>query len=435
MREGTAWLSAPQAVTYCLGVSHQDAQVAVREAISSSSAELAQALGEQRELSSLLGEWIILSTCNRFELYAHLAAERDDAVRLLLGWLQAARPFDENAIRPHIYQFQEAEAARHLMRVAAGLESLVLGEPQILGQVTEALEAAQAIGSSGPVLTALFRSAIRSGKRARSETEISRHSSSISSVAIARIESTKGSLKDLAVLVIGVGEMAQLAVASLQSRGVGQLAIVNRTCERASALLGDTEGHAYRLDQLREALVKADVVISATGAPHLILSRETVAAAMAERPERGLTLMDIAVPLDIDPEVADLPGVRLINMDALHDGLASARQAREREVPRVEMILDEEMDRWRGKMRELQVLPVIKRLHLEAESIRQRELERTMKHIGEIDEDTFEHIQHLSRALVNQLLHRPTRKLRQKADRENSAGYAAVVEELFDLTP
>ena len=352
--------------------------------MSSSPAELARALDERPELASLVSEWSLLSTCNRYELYVQMTAgweeaEPKRAEELLLGWLKGARYFDEEQLRPHFYLYQDSAAAGHLLRVAAGLESLVLGEPQILGQVTAALETAQTRGSSGPVLTALFQAAIRTGKRARSETAISRHSSSISSVAIARIESTHGPLKELSVLVVGVGEMAQLAVASLRSRGIGRLAIVNRSCERASALLGDGEGRAFRLDQLREALVNADVVISATGAPHLILSRDTVAAALAERPERRMTLVDIAVPLDIDPAVAELPGARLINMDALHDGLATARQAREREVPRVEAIIEEEMDHWQGKLRELQVLPVIKRLHLEAESIRQRELERTLK--------------------------------------------------------
>jgi glutamyl-tRNA reductase len=432
--EGAGWPAGSQEATYCLGLSHQDTQVAVREAVASSATELAQALVEWQELDSLVKEWVVLSTCNRFELYVHMAAEREAAEELLAGWLYRARGIDEETSRPHFYLYQDAAAAAHLLRVAAGLESLVLGEPQILGQVTGALETAQMGGSSGPVLTALFQAAIRAGKRARSETAISRHCSSISSVAISRIESTHGSLKDLSVLVIGVGEMAQLALSALRSRGVGRLAIVNRTCERANALLGDGEGRAFRLDQLREALVSADAVISATGAPHLILSRDTVAAALSERPERRLTLVDIAVPLDIDPEVATLPGARLVNMDALHDGLASARQARESEVPRVETIVEDEMSRWRGKVRELQVLPVIKRLHLEAESIRRRELERTMRHIGEVDSDTMEHIQHLSCALVNQLLHRPTRKLRQEAGHDNSAGYVAVVEELFDLS-
>lgn len=435
LHEQTSWLPAPESVTYCLGLSHQDAPVALREAISSSTAELAQALGERKELRRLLGEWVVLSTCNRFELYVQLRAGRDEVERLLLGWLQASRSFNEKELSQHLYLYQDAEAVRHLLRVAAGLESLVLGEPQILGQVTAALEAAHSTGGSGPVLTALFQAAIRAGKRARSETQISHHSSSISSVAIAGIVATHGSLENLSVVVIGVGEMAQLAVASLRSRGVGRLAIVNRSCERASALLGEGEERALRLDQLREALISADVVISATAAPHLVLTRETVAAALKERPRRRMTLVDIAVPRDIDPAVAELPGARLINMDALHEGLSSARHAREREVPRVESILEEETGRWRGKLRELQVLPVIKRLHLEAESIRKRELERTMKHIGEIDEETMEHIHHLSRALVNQLLHRPTQKLRQEAGNGSSAGYAAVVQELFDLTP
>ena len=405
----------------------------MREAVGCSPDELAKVLGTNGELRSLISEWLVLSTCNRYELYVRLAAECEDAGRLLFGWLKRARSFDEAMLQPHVYLHQDAAAAGHLLRVATGLESLVLGEPQILGQVTEALETARSARSSGPVLNALFQAAIRCGKRARSETAISRHSSSVSSVAIARIEAAHGALKELSVLVIGVGEMAQLAVAALRSRGVGRLAIVNRSCERATALLDGGKGRAYRLDQLRDALVDADAVISATGAPHLILSPDIVSAALAERAQRKLTLVDIAVPLDIDPAVATLPGVRLINMDALHEGLASARLAREREVPHVEAIIEEEMVRWQAAMRELQVLPVIKRLHLEAESIRRRELERTMKHIGDVDGDTMEHIQHLSRALVNQLLHRPTRKLRQEAGNENSADFVTVVEELFDL--
>ena len=435
MLERTDRPANAQGATYCLGLSHQESEVAVREAASATPAELEQVLEERRELRSMIGEWLVLSTCNRYELYVHLTCEREEARELLVEWLRQARHFDDSLLAAHFYLYQNAEAAGHLLRVASGLESLVLGEPQILGQVTQALEAAQAAGTSGPALNALFQGAIRCGKRARSETSISQHSSSVSSVAIARIEATHGSLRELDVLVIGVGEMAQLAVSALRSRGVGRLAIVNRSCERAEALLDGGEGRAYRLDQLREALVGADAVISATGAPHLILSRDIVAAALAERPERPLTLVDIAVPLDIDPGVATLQGARLINMDALHDGLASARQAREREVPQVEAIVNEELLHWQSAVRKLQVLPVIKSLHLEAESIRRRELERTMKHIGEVDVDTVEHIQHLSHALVNQLLHRPTRRLRQEAANDNSADFVTVVEELFDLTP
>jgi glutamyl-tRNA reductase len=313
------------------------------------------------------------------------------------------------------------------------LDSQVLGEPQILGQVSAAFEDARQRDAAGPYLTALFQAAVRTGKRARSETAISCHPSSISSVAVSYIEAMNGALGAQDILVLGAGEMAQLALKALRSRGIEKFAVANRSCQRAQALLSEDGGKFYELSQLPEGLIEADTVICATSAPHLILTQDMVATAQQARGGRPLMLVDIAMPRNVDPAAAALPGVTLVNLDALHDSLESARLAREREVPQVKEIIDEEVSAWRLFNREMQVRPVIRDLRQKAESIRLRELERTMKYLGEVDPETRKHISHLSRALVNQLLHEPTRKLREEAGQGEPAGLADAVKNLFDL--
>jgi glutamyl-tRNA reductase len=270
-----------------------------------------------------------------------------DGERLLLAWLQQTRPFDAGQLRTHFFARRDEAAALHLMRIAAGLDSQVLGEPQILGQVTDAFEAGVQAGSIGPHLTTLFQAAIRTGKRARTETAVSRHPASISSVAVSQVEAFNGTLTDQRILVIGAGEMAELAVNALRKRGATQLMLANRSYGRARSLLGEGSGEVYRLDQLFEALVAADAVISATGAPHLVLTHELTESVMQARAGRPLLLVDIAVPRDIEPAAGDLPGVTLINLDVLHDSLEAAFKARAGETPRVELIIQQEPAAWK----------------------------------------------------------------------------------------
>ncbi|MCB8959824.1 MAG: glutamyl-tRNA reductase [Ardenticatenales bacterium] len=423
----------PSSKTFCLGISHHNTPVALREALSSQPEALAQVLVDRPDLADAVAEWAVVSTCNRFELYAQLAPEVSQGEQLLLSWLALSRGLPAEQLRPHYASHRAEAVARHLLQVAAGLDSQVLGEPQILGQVAAAFAAAREEKTTGPYLTALFQAAIRAGKRARTETAISRRPASISSVAVSHIEASNGPLAAQNILVIGAGEMAELAVNSLRKRGASQIALVNRTRERALDLLGDGAGCVYRLDQIHEALVAADAVISATGAPHLILTEELIASVQTARAGRPLLLVDIALPRDIDPAVRELAGVNLINLDTLHDSLEEARQARAQEVPGVKQIVREELATWRQQVRQLQIRPVIRELRQKAEVIRENQVERTLKFLGDVDPATRDQIRHLSQALVNQLLHEPTNKLREEAVNGATPELASAVRELFNL--
>lgn len=427
--------SLPAKQIVCLGLSHQTAPVNIRERLSCSLTDLN---GLLRDYASQkppgLNELVILSTCNRMELYAVAGVEIDPRA-LLTDYLAHIRGVQAAEIAHHLYFYTGETAVTHLCRVAAGLESLVLGEPQILGQVTDAYTTAVATHAAGPILSRVFETAMRAGKRARTETAISSNPASISSVAIALAQRIVGDLSQQNVLIIGVGAMAELALKALQARGVKQVAIANRSCTRAQEIAEQWGGQAYGLDRLGEALLAADVVISATGAPHLILDKETIQTTMERRNGRELVLIDIAVPRDIDPQANYVPGVHLFDVDGLQDNLDKALAARQQEVPQVEAIISEEITDLSAQLRQLTVKPFIIDLRQKAEMIRQRELERTLRSLGDVDDQTLAHLQHLSRSLVNKLLHEPTIRIKEQARNGNgrSTEFVATARQLFGL--
>jgi glutamyl-tRNA reductase len=413
---------------YCIGVNHETAPLAVREGLACTPAFHDTILKEDYPQIS---EWVWISTCNRVELYAACFCELatgqlgDLFVELHGGKLEE--------LQPYIYFLRNEEASSHLLHVAAGLNSLVLGEPQILGQVSRSFSHAQELGTTGPVLRALFRAALAAGKRVRNETEISKNPASVPSVAINQARDRLGSLKDKHILLLGAGAMARTAMKALTTRGYKHISVANRTPAHAQALVEPWNGRAYTLDELPDALETADVVFSATHAEHPLITTPMMAAVMEKRVQRPLMLFDLAVPRDIDPAVIELPGVSLIDMDRVQEELDESLIARRREVPAAEAILAEELDRLQVKLAELSIRPVISGLRQKAEAIRRRELERTMRHLGDVDQETLDHIQHLSRSLVNQLLHEPTKRLRQEARGEQPDAVSKVVRELFDL--
>ncbi|MBI3959224.1 MAG: glutamyl-tRNA reductase [Chloroflexi bacterium] len=410
----------------CLGVNHRTAPVEVRE-------RLACTLDQLLSAGAPSGEVALLSTCNRLELYvcspSNPAAVQAEVTALLSG----ATGVGAEELSGHLYLHAGWDAATHLLRVATGLDSLVLGEPQILGQVTDAFMQATDAGSLGHCLTTLFRAAIRAGKRARNETAISANPASVSSVALALAQQHAGDLTRRRVLVIGAGEMGRLTLKALHHRGVTGVEVVNRTFARAESAAAAFGGCAFPLDRLDERLALADVVIAATGAPQPLLTEQLVAQAMAQRPQRPLLLVDLAVPRDIEPAVGDLPGVRLFDVDDLRGSLDEALAAREGEVPLVEAIIAEEVVGLQSAYREMSVRPLIVDLRRKAEGIRQREMERTLRNLGAIDDATLGHIQKLSQALVNQLLHDPTVYLKEKAA-AGEAGDVEMAREMFGLT-
>jgi glutamyl-tRNA reductase len=422
----------------CLGLSHRTTPVELRERLSFSDATLRAVLARfgcgQGARPDHLSELVVLSTCNRLELYACAShSPADDPVHALLDFLAEVHGVRLAEFEHHLYRYIGVEAARHLCRVAAGLDSMILGEPQVLGQVTEAYERALGQHTVGRVLSALFRTAIRAGKRARTETAISRNPASASSVAIRLAEQVVGKLVDRQALVIGAGEMGELVLEALRVRGVRHIAIVNRTQQRATELANRWGGQAYGFEQMADSLVQADIVITSTGAPHTIIGPALLRDVMAQRPQRPLVFMDIAVPRDVDPAVKEIPGVHVFDIDDLHSRLDGSIAERQSEIPLVEAIVEQEVANFEAWLRGVEVMPVIADLRQKAEAIRQSEIERTLRHLPDLDPQIREHIQHLSRSLVNKLLHEPTVHLRAEAGNGHAAEYAETVRQLFGL--
>lgn len=431
-------MSARQIV--CLGLSHRTAPLEVRERLRCSLIDLGKLLPMLDEgivsdvgRFAAISEAVILSTCNRMELYA-VVEPFEEPRQLLVDLLANIHSADLQAMGEQVYLYEGETAVSHLLQVTAGLDSLVLGEPQILGQVTDAYMAAVQAHTIGPMLDALFTAAIRSGKRVRTETAIGSNPASISSVAIALVKQIAGDLDDRQFLIIGSGEMARLALKALRARGLTRISVANRTRARAQTLAAESGSRVYGLDELPQALAAADVVISATGSPAPVLSSQTVAEVMKMRVERPLILIDIAVPRDIDPAARDIPGVHLFDVDDLQATLDESLDARKAEIPQVELILAGEQACLQLELRTLTVQPLIADLHQKAEAIRQRELERTLRHLGDVDAQTLDQLQHLTRSLVTKLLHEPTQQLRTQAANGTAVDYASTVRQLFGLT-
>lgn len=410
---------------HCIGLSHHTAPVAMREQLSFTADDIEQAFLRAPQFG--LSELVILSTCNRLELYA--CSENHLIVRDFLALIHNVCA---NRMEPHLYHYEGSAAAEHLCRVAAGLDSMVLGEPQILGQVTTAFKTATAHKALGPQLTRLFRTAIRVGKRARTETDISRNAVSISTAAIQLAQSRVRDLPHKEILLVGAGEMSQLALKHLQSRNMRKISMANRNKNRAANLL--TNGRVYGLNELAIALSEADVVFTATGAPHAVIDAKLVQQVMETRHERPLVLIDLAVPRDVAPAVAHLRQVQLYDVDDLQSQVDEALWQRERAIPQVEKIIAAELARYRKQQKEAAVTPIISGLHQRAEEIRRRELERALRFLpDDVDAKTREQFEYFSQSLIKKLLHEPTARLRKEAANEHGQQYAESMRFLFDI--
>lgn len=416
----------------CLGLNHTTAPISLRERMDFGEEAVKAALARLGCGNGLehVSELVILSTCNRVELYA-IAGQ--SAFEDLAAFLAEARGLTVETFQPYLYRLEDAEAVSHLMRVAAGLDSMVVGEPQILGQVTHALELARGQEAAGPLLNRLFQAAIHAGKRAHAETHISRNPASISSLAAGLCERAHPDLKSARVVVLGAGEMAELAVEALRKRGVEKILVINRTLERARSLAERWGAETATFELLQSALAQADILIASTGAPHTLIHPEMVSAAMRERSHRPLVLVDIAVPRNVDIEVGELPHVRLYNIDHLNAHLEKSLAARATEVPRVEAILEEEQAEFMEFLSSLDMLPLIADLRQQAESIRQSELAKTFRRLPDLTEAERARIEAMTQALVKKLLESPTRRLRAEAASPQAPDYAAMTRTLFGL--
>jgi glutamyl-tRNA reductase len=426
---------------FCLGVSHHTASVQLRECLSLEGQQLQARLisfRQRREQFAPISELAILSTCTRLEIYASTFQvpgtyqDLDACFAPLLRFVGEISGLRGQKLEPYIYKLSGEQVIRHLSRVAASLDSLVLGDPQILGQVSNAHQVALAAGSTRHVISALFRSAIHAGKRVRSETAIGRHPTNMSAVALRLVEEKLGKLPGRSGMVVGTGEIGQQSLEALHQEGLADLFIASRSSERSHSFAQTWSAQPVTFDQLPQALAKVDFVISSTTSLKPVIERSQVEQALAARAGRpALVLVDLGLPRNIDPAVRDLPGVILYDLDDIQAYIENAHGRRLSEVPRAEQIVQEEtaaFSRW------LAVMPVVGELHRRAESIRQQEVERTLHHLPDLDPKVLEQIEILSQSLVRKILHEPTAQLRNEAEGDNLEKYVEMINSLFKLT-
>lgn len=418
----------------CIGINHQTANVDLREQLAFTPHRLNTSLARlgcgNGSCPSGIRELVILSTCNRVELYAVTHKARFD---LLESFLSESQNIAVENFSSRLYRYENEQVVQHLFAVAAGLDSIVVGEPQILGQVTDAYSIARKQGSAGKILSRLFQTAIHAGKRTRTETTIGHKPSSIASVAVNRISESIPNLSQAQIMVLGAGEMAELAVEALRKRGTHHIWVVNRTLDRAQELARRWDGQAAALEMLLDLLPEMDVVITSTGAPHLIIHPPMVQKAMRHRPDRPLVLMDIAVPRDVDPLVGEISGVSLFDMDTLSDGLENGLARRQAEVPHVQEIVAEELAEFMDYLATLDIIPLIVEMRKQANAIRRAEIGKRLRSIPDLSPEAHSQIEALTKSIVNKILHSPTVRLRQEANGPNAGDYADITRSLFGL--
>lgn len=419
-----------------VGLSHQTAPVDIREQLAVPETAMAEAL---RTLCPANGcgpgyavEGVILSTCNRLEVYA-LVQGADRGEQQVRDYLARVSGTPRAAFDAYLQACEGEAAVTHLCQVACGLDSMVLGESQIQGQVSQAFQLALAQGTAGPVICSLFRAALQAGKRARTETAINQHATSISHVAVELALQIFDSLAAKTVLLVGAGEMAELAAKNLVDNGVGHLLVVNRSQGRAASLAAQFGGEALGWERLTQALWRSDIVITSTAAPHAILRPDTVGAVMHMRRNRPLFLIDIAVPRDVDPAVGELSNVFLYDIDDLQRVVAANLEQRRREVPHVQAIIGQEVRAFLDWFNAREVVPTIVNLRQHVDGIRETELAWAMSKLDGLSEHERNVVLAFSQRLVNKILHQPTVRLKQHAHTREAYHYTEALRDLFGI--
>jgi glutamyl-tRNA reductase len=414
-----------------VGLNHRTVPVELLERMTVPEHQLAKVLHDLAAREHLL-EVAVLSTCNRTEIYArctHFHAAVGD-VRDFLAAYSGAPPED---FESHLYTYYDEAAISHLFSVAAGLDSMIVGESEILGQVRDAWQAAVREQTAPQLLSRLFKHAVESGKRVRTETGISRHPVSIPSAAVTVAAEHLGSLEGARVLVVGAGQMGSGLASTLRSRGVEQVWVANRTSRRAERLAAETGGEAIAFADIADALVDADVLLTSTASREVLIERATVEMVMACRDGRPLLIVDVALPRDVDPGVGELPDVTLLDLDDLKDFAQRSAERRRREIGKVREILAAEIERYRAERAAREVAPLVAALRELGEDVRRTEYERFKARLAQLDPDTRAFVDALTQGIVNKLLHEPTVRVKDAAGTPRGDYYADALATLFDL--
>jgi len=413
-----------------IGVNHRTGSLALLERLSINADAHRKALGSLVSRQSIR-EAVVLSTCNRTEIYA--VAERfHGAFADIRDFFCDLGGLDADELHPHLYSQHDDAAVTHLFEVAAGLDSAVLGESEILGQVRTAWEVAQHEGSAKATLNLLFRHALETGKRARTETSIGRGTASVSHAAVEMATERLGSLSGRRVLVVGAGEMAAGVAGALVHAGATDIAVTNRTPGRATRLAERIGGAVVPFAELSAALAETDVLLTCTGAGGTLIDFELVSAARG-RSTSPLLIVDIAVPRDVAAEVTTMPNVTLLNLDDLRDWAGRALLLRAEEAHHVNEIVSEEVERFALESTARQAAPLVAQLHQRAEAIRQAEIERFATRFASLDDTQHAALEALTKGIVAKLLHNPSVKLKDDAGTPQGERNAATVRDLFDL--
>ena len=414
-----------------VGASHRTAPVELRERLDFSSRGLDAAV-EALARRPVNREAAIVSTCNRAELYVACeepSAALDDALRFISEFHQLA----PEQVRPHLYSHIDHDAVRHLFRVSSGLDSMIIGEPQILGQIKEAYSVATTVQTAGPLLNKLFHWAFGVGKRVRSETALAEGAVSVSFAAVSLAKKIFGNLSGRRVLVIGAGEMGKLTAMHLKAQGVASVVITSRTLANAQQLAEEVGGTVTPWDAIPQALIDSDIVITSTGAPTAILSKAQVKTAAPASRTRPLFIIDIAVPRDVDPRAADIEQVFLYNIDDLQAIVRENIQKRGAEVGHAEQIVEEEALKFASWHRAREAVPTIVALRQRFEAVRRAELERLDSKLAALPPDARQRVDEITRLIVEKLLLHPTEQLKTADDAQLMTQYAEALTRLFGL--
>jgi glutamyl-tRNA reductase len=412
-----------------VGLNHKTAPVEIREKIAFQEHRINDALQRLTE-NQTISEALILSTCNRVEIYA--VSEQDENIleKEVVKFISEFHNISENNFKEHLYIHKNKNAVRHIFRVGASLDSMVVGEPQILGQLKDAYRFSTDFKASKIILNKLLHKAFFVAKKVRTETEIASSAVSISFAAVELAKRIFETLQNKKIMLIGAGEMCELAARHLLSNGASEIFIANRTYSRAEALAKEFNGHPIPFDNLDMFLEKTDIVISSTGAPHYILTYDKLKPIAKSRKQKPIFMIDIAVPRDIDPKVNDIESIYLYDIDDLRQVVEKNWESRKNEAEKAELIVLQETEAFMEWIKSLNVVPVIKKLRRKFENIGKEETEKFLKKLNGLDENQKEIVQYLTHSIINKLLHEPSVNLKKNS---NSGYYIEAIKNIFNL--
>ncbi len=411
-----------------IGVNHHSAPVEVRERLAIPESRLPEALKRLVQHPGI-EEAMIISTCNRVELLAQTKNGTAD----LRGFLREYFQFQPDELSPHLYEFHAREAIHHVFRVTSSLDSMVVGEPQILGQMKEAYATARAVGAVHSQLDLLLTRAFAVAKRVRTETAVGSSAVSVASVAVELAKKIFGSLNGKSVFLVGAGKMSELAARHLIAHGAASIFVANRTYDRAIRLAQKFDGQAIEFSRLYDTCDRADIVITSTGAPHAIFRREHGEAFLSRRKNRPMFFIDIAVPRDVDPDMNKVDGIFVYDIDDLQQAVSAHVADRRKEAERAEEIITSEVERFQSRLQTLDVVPTIVSLQDHLETIRQAEIDRVRGRLGQLSPEQELAVETLTRGIVNKIMHTPISTLKTAARESEATTVVDLVRRLFNL--